>query len=280
MRWKGTRKKEAHNVCIYAHISPSRKVYVGQTTRDPESRWNYGNGYKANRYMYSAVKKYGWAAFEHVILAKDLTQDEANTLEQNFITLFKSADRRYGYNIQEGGRSAGGMSDEAKAHMIALKSGDNAPNARDVAVFDLDGKRVATFTCISYAALAYGIRRGTLITHLRKGTGTCHNLIFRYVDDVGDCSQLSPDEIYYPHEKRSLRRPHEPKRKGNYTNEKRPVCKYSLDGKFICRYGSVKEAALANGIGYSALSFCVCHNRFSSGGFRWRYDTGDYSDID
>ena len=35
--------------CVYKHTSPSGKVYIGMTCKDPpEKRWSNGNGYKRN----------------------------------------------------------------------------------------------------------------------------------------------------------------------------------------------------------------------------------------
>lgn len=35
------------NFCVYYHISPSMKMYIGQTKYgdDPNKRWNNGKGY-------------------------------------------------------------------------------------------------------------------------------------------------------------------------------------------------------------------------------------------
>lgn len=87
------------------HTSPSGKRYVGLTSQRPERRWNKGKGYKQHPYFYSAINKYGWDNFEHKILFDNLTQQEAERLEQICIILFKSHIREFGYNLQMGGQS-------------------------------------------------------------------------------------------------------------------------------------------------------------------------------
>lgn len=88
---------------IYMHISPSNKVYVGITSIKPEYRWNNGNGYKHNKHFWSAIQKYGWNNFRHIIICENLAENWAYKLEQDFIRIYKSNDPNYGYNSSIGG---------------------------------------------------------------------------------------------------------------------------------------------------------------------------------
>ena len=54
--------------CVYKHVSPSHKVYIGITSRKPKKRWVNGEGYSNNDYFTKAIKKYGWDNFKHEIL--------------------------------------------------------------------------------------------------------------------------------------------------------------------------------------------------------------------
>lgn len=109
---------------VYIHTIPKEitgyehnKHYVGITSRKPEIRWANGNGYNPSghyvSYFYNAIKKYGWENIIHKILYTNLTQYEANNLEQLLIKALKSNQKDYGYNIQNGGQ-AGKMSQEIK----------------------------------------------------------------------------------------------------------------------------------------------------------------------
>lgn len=57
------------------------------------------------------------------------------------------------------------------------------------------------------------------------------------------------------------------------------VKQYSKDGTFIAQYNSIKEASEATGIIKSGISNCVLGLSLSSGGYIWKYDDGDCSNI-
>ena len=44
--------------CVYMHVTPNNKRYIGITSTDPIKRWHYGNGYKQHSYFFNAIKKY------------------------------------------------------------------------------------------------------------------------------------------------------------------------------------------------------------------------------
>lgn len=98
-----------NNYTVYMHISPSNKRYIGITSQKPENRWSNGNGYKYSPHFYRAIEKYGWDNFEHIIIAKGLTEDEAKWLETELIKEWDSTNQDKGYNITLGGEGANGL---------------------------------------------------------------------------------------------------------------------------------------------------------------------------
>ena len=92
--------------CVYAHITPSNKIYIGMTGRNPIERWANGTAYKFNRHFENAIKKYGWDNIKHFIVKDGLTYDEACSLEIQLIQRFNSTDPKHGYNIAKGGGPA------------------------------------------------------------------------------------------------------------------------------------------------------------------------------
>lgn len=91
---------------VYIHTNKlNGKRYVGLTKRrPPESRWgSNGNQYRESPHLYSAIQKYGWDNFDHEIVHSGMSRDDACLLEKHYISHFKTQDRRYGYNVFEGG---------------------------------------------------------------------------------------------------------------------------------------------------------------------------------
>ena len=112
--------------CVYKHTSPSGKVYVGITCQIPEKRWANGNGYKSNKYFFSAIKKYGWDKFIHEILFDQLSYDVACQKEIELIAYYDSTNPHKGYNLSTGGENGGSgyhMSEEAKQKISKANKG-------------------------------------------------------------------------------------------------------------------------------------------------------------
>lgn len=89
-----------NNYTIYMHKNKiNGKVYIGQTCQNPIKRWDNGNGYKTSRKFYNAIQKYGWENFEHIILYTELSQDQADQLEEQLIHKYQAQNDEFGYNI-------------------------------------------------------------------------------------------------------------------------------------------------------------------------------------
>lgn len=91
---------------VYMHINKiNDKKYIGITKQHkPTYRWGVnGSKYKKSPHFYSAIQKYGWNNFKHIIIASKLSKDEACAMEINLIARYKTQNREFGYNIFEGG---------------------------------------------------------------------------------------------------------------------------------------------------------------------------------
>lgn len=91
--------------CVYVHENIfNGKRYVGVTSKSkPEHRWNGGRGYKENPHFYSAILKYGWDSFEHIILYRNLCEEAAKDIERSLIRIWGTQDPSRGYNMTSGG---------------------------------------------------------------------------------------------------------------------------------------------------------------------------------
>ena len=91
------------NYTVYMHTVPNGKIYIGITKQNPIKRWLHGKGYQKQEYFYNAILKYGWDNIEHRILFTELSQEEAEQKEIELIKQYRSNQREFGYNIENGG---------------------------------------------------------------------------------------------------------------------------------------------------------------------------------
>ena len=100
------------NYLVYKYIFPNKKIYIGITSRTLEERWK--NGYRHSTRVFNAIKKYGKKNIARIILFEGLTKEEAEQKEMELIAKYKSNQKRYGYNIENGGKCADRLNEEIK----------------------------------------------------------------------------------------------------------------------------------------------------------------------
>lgn len=117
-----------NNYVVYKHVNKiNNKMYIGITKQIPQNRWgNNGRNYKKScPRFWSAITKYGWDNFEHLIIAENLNRDDACKLEIKLIAENKTQDKDFGYNILEGG-SAPKLTEEIRHKMsLAMRGNKN-----------------------------------------------------------------------------------------------------------------------------------------------------------
>lgn len=103
---------------IYKYTNKyNNKVYIGQTTNEEKRRekWKCINSPYAGNYINRARLKYGLEAFIYEVLTEVIDNDRnvlkrtLDSLEKYYITLYKSKDERFGYNLTDGGESGNGQ---------------------------------------------------------------------------------------------------------------------------------------------------------------------------
>lgn len=106
----------------------SGKVYVGQTTRDPEERFVEHRSNAKNKRVRGrqaitlAIHKHGWESFSQEILETCSSQEELNLAETIWIERYNCMCPN-GYNLTTGGGNAGKPSDETRAKMSKSMTG-------------------------------------------------------------------------------------------------------------------------------------------------------------
>lgn len=109
---------------VYMHTNKKNgKKYIGITGQESvRRRWKNGKGYSKCPVFYNAIKKYGWDGFEHEVLFDGLSKEEAEAKEIELISLYKSNNNKFGYNVENGGRVSK-MSEAQKEHLRTINTG-------------------------------------------------------------------------------------------------------------------------------------------------------------
>lgn len=168
------KQKEPHNYSVYMHTClVNGKKYIGITKQKPERRWQNGYGY-VGTYFWNAIHKYGWDNFTHEVLLWGLTEEEACQWEIALIDMHRTNNRKYGYNVSEGGETC---------DVCCGKYGAEHPNHKRVKMIDpATGKVLRIFGAQSEAARVMGINRKGITKSCLGITNTYKGYIWEYAD--------------------------------------------------------------------------------------------------
>ena len=250
---------------IYKHTNKiTGKVYIGQTKcKDLTRRWSGGHGYKACRYFFSAIVRYGWLNFDHEILETGLSKSEADEKERFYISKYRSTNPRYGYNIRSGGSDSNEFSKAGYTSLAKLKGNTGCA----VVVFDADGRRLREFDTMKAAQSFLGCNTPCISRACRLGKGTVMGYIVRFAEEVVGVSQLPESDIWKPHQQ---------------PGKKTPVAMYDTSGQYIRSFDSVQEAANEVGCRPQNIFACITQHRKQkrAGGYMWRQIVAGKYDLD
>jgi len=81
---------------VYYHKSKDGRYYIGQTCQSIEERCKSGNGYKTLKFNIDIINENGgWDSFEHGVLERNLTKEEADEREAYYITYYNSVENGF-----------------------------------------------------------------------------------------------------------------------------------------------------------------------------------------
>ena len=116
------------NYKVYVHVNKiNGKLYIGLTkSKNPNRRWENGNGYRNNILFNRAIQKYGWDSFEHIVLFENISKEIASIAEQELIKKYKTNNSKYGYNICSGGINGFTVAESTKEKLREKSSGEKS----------------------------------------------------------------------------------------------------------------------------------------------------------
>lgn len=108
------------------------RKYVGRTVCGLKKR-KWGHESKARNgsdfYFHNAIRKYGVDGFTWDVIYRTDNEKELPGMERNFISMFKTTDKKFGYNLMSGdGDGNGTHSDESRKKISEAQSGEKNHN--------------------------------------------------------------------------------------------------------------------------------------------------------
>lgn len=266
------------------------KIYIGKTCRNIAIRWREHCS-KSNQqdkyYLHNAIHKYGKDNF--IIEVIDSTEDEniINDLEKKWIKYYNSQDRKYGYNLTEGGDGNLHYSWEEirelwdKGYSVkeiskimgcyrgtvgeALKEYENydyktslqrsSAMKKEIIKYDLNGNYICSYPSITIAAKENSCSTAILSKCLKNKEYSAINFLWTYKDEE------LPKNIRI-------------KQKRNTKG----VSQYDLNGCFIKSYDTAASAARevrpegnVNSVSGTIIQVCK-GKRNTAYGYKWKYN--------
>jgi hypothetical protein len=276
------------NYTVYKHIFPNNKIYIGITSKKPEIRWNNGKGYKLCPLMNKAIQKYGWNNVKHEILFINLTKKQAEEKEIQLIKEHKCNNRKYGYNIENGGNCCGTHSEETKRKIGAKSKGNKYCLGRHISKEHIqklhDGRMKKYKETGSYGSHEYmqteeyKNKISKALTGIKRSKETRKKISEVAKKRIGNKNSMygkkHSEEAKQKMREKALGRKisEDTKRKISKNSViKRKVNQYDLNGNFIKQYESLKQAEKETGIlSQNIGEVCRGQQKYAKG-YLWRY---------
>lgn len=264
---------------VYALVNTvNGKVYIGKTVCSCEKRWlehkyNINQKRTKNYPLYKALRKYGWEAFEKIVIYQseecdfvELANEIVCHKEQFYIDLFRSDNHSFGYNVTKGGGGIVGYrhTEEAKKLMSETRSGsqhwnygnrNKSSRCRPVVQVDLDFNFIAEYPSVS---------------ELKRAMNT-HNIV-KFEDNATYLGTIVIDKENY-----SLEYLQQHYDKCKRASNDKMVYQFNVDGTKVSEFISVNEAGRHLNCDPSGIAYAAKGKTLSCRGYVWIY-ADDYSD--
>lgn len=226
------------------------KKYIG-LSRNIEQRFSrHKNALNHNRHvnthLQAAWNTYGENNFQFTILElcdKEVIKEK----EIYYISMFKTQDRRFGYNKTSGGDGVKDLNDEC-VDKISISE-----TLYPVVQLDLNGRFIYEYRNCRIAAENIGAKTENIRNCCNKkyGCKTVYGYIWMYKFDY---DQNGCNLEYYQYDKNT-----------------KPIVQYDLNMNFITEYKSARDAEKSTGIGYKMISRVCNFQRPYTHGYIFRF---------
>jgi group I intron endonuclease len=256
---------------IYKITSPSGKIYIGQTNDIEKRKIHYEKLLcKAQRLLYSSIKKYGWDNHKLEVLLE--VNDVSELLQLEIETIFKHKTNTVrhpngnGMNLTDGGEGVSGpKSNEwknkmkekwaSKEYREKLSKIFNTLEHKEICRNRQIGKKLSEETKNKmkerWDSNEY---KEKMSIKLKKPK------IPRTLEHSLKISKSNKGKIFSDEHKTKLR------------NKKiKPIVQINLDGQIVKEWVSIKQAEVNLGI-YNISRVCK-GNQETAGGYKWKYKT-------
>lgn len=183
---------------VYCHLAPNGKRYIGMTKMRLCERFSPGLYF--TKIFKTDIEKYGWENFQHIVLEKDLTREEASEKEIYYINYYNTLDERYGYNLCTGGIHGGTPHEcsdetkikislaltgkkhtlEARKNMSIAHIGKKGNHVRAIYKMDMEGQIIEEYPSVKDAATKNGFSRYSLFPCLSGKRKSFKGFIWKY----------------------------------------------------------------------------------------------------
>ena len=257
-------KQMNHDYCVYMHIFPNGKRYIGITCCQPYRRWQKGYGYRNQAKIYNAIKKYGWENIRHEILFDGLTLEEANQKEIELIQKYKTI--AHGYNVELGGKACGHLTQEHKNKIGQANSGKN------------NGMYGYQYTDEEKAEIA---RKQTGHKHTEESRKKMSEYAKAHSEIKSHPGCTHPMYGKQHSDESKIKMSESAKKRGYCGSKNKRVDMLTVDDVYIRTFDSIEEAARFTGKKNGAPNIrSVClGNRKKAHGFKWRYTDANKSSV-
>lgn len=222
----------------------NEKRYVGQTrqglsTRMYEYRREAHVRLDMNRPIADAIRKYGLDSFVFEEIDRADSEEEMDYMECYWIAFYRTANRKYGYNVQTGGQQRPKVKNRMQKGIRCVETGE-------------------VFASMAEAARARNISPAALTVHMKGTNKSCNGQHWEWTNNPGATIYNSSDAVKNVFKATSRRQ--------RISNKSTLTSVQCVETEEV--FNSMTEAARKYGIDKRSI-FSAIERRITAGGVHW-----------